>query len=143
MTSSINRNFLAPCGLYCGVCGVYYATRDNNAKFMEKLLANYQRTMPGLENVHSRRPGYAIESDYFDRRGIKSCFEMRQIQGLFVAGQINVTTGYEEAAAQGLVSGTNAALQCRGEAAWPGSGTTASWPCTMPRARGTRPNETG
>ncbi|HPA71886.1 MAG TPA: DUF3795 domain-containing protein [Spirochaetota bacterium] len=51
MTSSINRNFLAPCGLYCGVCGVYYATRDNNAKFMEKLLANYQRTMPGLDHL--------------------------------------------------------------------------------------------
>lgn len=51
MDSRINRNLLAPCGLYCGVCGVLYATRDKNVKFMEKLLANYQRTMPGLDNL--------------------------------------------------------------------------------------------
>ncbi len=76
------------------------------------------QSMAGLENAHILRPGYAIEYDYFDPRDLSMSFETRAIRGLFFAGQINGTTGYEEAAAQGLFAGVNAALQVRERAPW-------------------------
>lgn len=76
------------------------------------------RSVRGLENCHILRPGYAIEYDYYDPRGLKNSFETKAIRGLFFGGQINGTTGYEEAAAQGLLAGVNAALYATEQESW-------------------------
>jgi tRNA uridine 5-carboxymethylaminomethyl modification enzyme len=79
---------------------------------------DFVRSMRGLENCHILRPGYAIEYDYFDPTRLRASLETRELKGLFFAGQINGTTGYEEAAAQGLLAGANASLQARGLPPW-------------------------
>ncbi len=78
----------------------------------------FVRSMKGFENAHITRPGYAIEYDFFDPRDLKATLETKYIDGLFFAGQINGTTGYEEAAAQGLLAAINAVRSVRGESPW-------------------------
>jgi tRNA uridine 5-carboxymethylaminomethyl modification enzyme len=78
----------------------------------------FVRSIRGFENAHLTRPGYAIEYDFFDPRDLKPSLETKPLEGLFFAGQINGTTGYEEAAAQGLFAGINATLKCKGREPW-------------------------
>ncbi|PCH65178.1 MAG: tRNA uridine-5-carboxymethylaminomethyl(34) synthesis enzyme MnmG [Gammaproteobacteria bacterium] len=106
--------FLEPEGLNCGE--VY----PNGISTSLPFDVQYQivRSMKGLENAHITRPGYAIEYDYFDPRDLNPWLETKHMAGLFFAGQINGTTGYEEAAAQGLIAGLNAGLQVRELEQW-------------------------
>ena len=106
--------FLEPEGLNCGE--VYPNGISTSLPF--DVQYHIVRSMKGLENAHITRPGYAIEYDYFDPRDLQPWLETKHMPGLFFAGQINGTTGYEEAAAQGLVAGLNAGLQAREMNPW-------------------------
>lgn len=106
--------FLEPEGLNCGE--VYPNGISTSLPF--DVQYEIVRSMKGLENAHITRPGYAIEYDYFDPRDLQPWLETKHMAGLFFAGQINGTTGYEEAAAQGLIAGINAGLQARGLEQW-------------------------
>ncbi|MFW5450341.1 MAG: tRNA uridine-5-carboxymethylaminomethyl(34) synthesis enzyme MnmG [Methylophagaceae bacterium] len=106
--------FLEPEGLNCGE--VYPNGISTSLPF--DVQYDIVRSMKGLENAHITRPGYAIEYDYFDPRDLQPWLETKHMAGLYFAGQINGTTGYEEAAAQGLIAGLNAGLQVRGLEQW-------------------------
>lgn len=106
--------FLEPEGLECGE--VYPNGISTSLPF--DVQYDIVRSMKGLENAHITRPGYAIEYDFFDPRDLNPTLETKHMGGLFFAGQINGTTGYEEAGAQGLIAGLNAGLQARGLEGW-------------------------
>ncbi|WP_438971792.1 tRNA uridine-5-carboxymethylaminomethyl(34) synthesis enzyme MnmG [Methylophaga sp.] len=111
---SAHQIFLEPEGLECGE--VYPNGISTSLPF--DVQYEIVRSMKGLEKAHITRPGYAIEYDFFDPRDLQPTLETKHMQGLFFAGQINGTTGYEEAGAQGLIAGLNAGLKARGMDTW-------------------------
>ncbi|NNF15300.1 MAG: tRNA uridine-5-carboxymethylaminomethyl(34) synthesis enzyme MnmG [Gammaproteobacteria bacterium] len=111
---SSHQIFVEPEGL---TVSEYYPNGISTSLPYEAQL-EFVHSIRGFENVHITRPGYAIEYDFFDPRGLQHTLETRYVGGLFFAGQINGTTGYEEAAAQGLLAGINAALQVAGKDSW-------------------------
>ena len=106
--------FIEPEGL--GTHEIYPNGISTSLSFATQI--KFVQSITGFENAHITRPGYAIEYDFFDPRDLKASLETKFVNGLFFAGQINGTTGYEEAAAQGLIAGLNAARKVQGQSAW-------------------------